>query len=52
MAKITKQELKKKSRGELVRMCNAQGLDHTGSNEQLVSRLTEAQVEEPGPATT
>jgi hypothetical protein len=45
MAKTRTSELKKMSRGELVRMCNGAGLNHTGSDEQLVERLAAAQVE-------
>jgi len=45
MPKTTKRELEKKSRGELVRTCEGAGLPYAGTNEQLVSRLAEAQAE-------
>jgi len=49
MPKTTKRELEKKSRGELVRTCEGAGLPYAGTNEQLVSRLAEAQAEKEAP---
>jgi len=44
------QELKKMGQGELVRMCEAKDLDHTGDRKTLIARLVaweKSQPEEP-----
>jgi len=46
------QELEKKSQGELVRMCDAKGLDCSGGKDALIARLValeKPKPEAPGP---